>query len=314
MQSTEVYTVEHHPDRDSWLRARGTAIGGSEAAAVWALPDAYDSPYSLWCKKRGLLPDTEASEELEIGALIEPVVAELYQRRTGRRLTWPGPYTILRSKRWPWMAVSVDRLIDPLDAAITPRGARAERGVLEAKNRGVGAAKSWREAVPDEVQAQVQHAIAVTGYAWGAAGALIGGNRFLWADMDAMPTFVEEHVAKCAELHRRIELGDPPPVDGHAATTEALVALHQREQGGTIVRLPPEAPEWVQVIDDCDREIKILDGRREAARNAIKAVIGDAEVGLMPDGVSSWSWRRLERKGYQVEAGSYRKLTYKRRH
>ena len=69
--------------------ARRFAIGGSEAAAVLGMSP-WQSPMDVWLRKMGLVeetPDPRREEMFQLGKDMEPVIAKMYERRTGRVLT-----------------------------------------------------------------------------------------------------------------------------------------------------------------------------------------------------------------------------------
>ncbi len=303
IESCEAFTVETYPDREEWLKARMSGIGGSDAAAIWGYAPRRESAYSLWAKKRGLLPDDQASTEaMEIGSLIEPVIAEMYQRRTGRKLLYPGPTTILRSRRWPFLFVSVDRIIAAAGTPEDPRPDPRGLGVLEGKNRGVGSLKDWDEGAPREVESQVQHALAVTGYGWGSAAAIFGGNTFRFCDITRADRFIAAHVERCRELFERVKSGDAPPVDGSEATDQALRARYKGRHNGFAIDLPEEAEAWTVEIEEIAAEQKRLEARDRELRSLVREKLGENTRGVLPSGVIQWVREKINKKaggGYE---------------
>lgn len=205
----ETFRVECHANRASWLAARRTGIGGSDAPALWrkeierAGGTTFGSEYSLWAEKRGLVPSIDETD-------VEPVIAALYERRSGNRVIYPGPFTLLRSIRWPFMIVTLDRAIET----------SVSMGVLECKS----AAAEWKDTAPLAVACQVQHALLVTGWTWGVAADLVCG-RFVCQDIDRDESFLTTHLLACSAFWGwRVMGGRAPPIDGDE-TTQADGAL-----------------------------------------------------------------------------------------
>lgn len=77
--------------RDEWLDVRKRGIGGSDAAAAVGISP-WKSPLELWMEKTGRdgdIPKPDPNDEdspLFWGSLLEPLVAELYSRRTGNKV------------------------------------------------------------------------------------------------------------------------------------------------------------------------------------------------------------------------------------
>lgn len=63
-------------DRDEWLEARQAGIGASEIAAVMGISP-YDSPFSLWWRKRNGW-QTEANAEMSTGTFLEDTIANWF--------------------------------------------------------------------------------------------------------------------------------------------------------------------------------------------------------------------------------------------
>lgn len=89
-----------------WLEARGHGVGASEAAAALGL-SRWESKYSLWARKCGLVPPPEPSVAMRVGTALEPMIASLYADQVGmpvRRVN-----RLLRSKAHPFLLASLDR-------------------------------------------------------------------------------------------------------------------------------------------------------------------------------------------------------------
>ena len=272
----EWFAVEECGDRESWLAARRRGIGGSDAPVLWreeierAGGSVRGSPLSLYHEKRGLVPDEEETEAMEIGTAMEPAIVGLYQKRTGATCVYPGPFAILRSLRWPWMFVSPDRLIPEPPW---------EPGGLEAKWR---AWEGWEEAPPLDVQLQVQHAMAVTGYQWWDVAGIVRG-RFLWVTVEQSEEWIAQHVEVSREFCDRVERAEAPPPDEHPATSRVLRRLFPDDDGGT-VELGESGETWVNVWTDARVRIKEAEKHREIAENHLRARFGSNTYAQTPAG------------------------------
>src|ERR1039457_6424021 len=73
--------------RDDWLKVRQQGIGSSDAsAAIGICP--FKSPLTLWMEKTGrvIQPDLAEIEAVYFGALLEPLVAAEYAKRSGNKV------------------------------------------------------------------------------------------------------------------------------------------------------------------------------------------------------------------------------------
>lgn len=142
--------------RDDWLAVRRTGIGGSDAAAAAGL-NPYMSTLELWMDKTGRAeglagPDpNDTTSPTYWGTLLEPIVAASYTKQTGNRVRRIN--AVLRHPTIPFMLANIDREVV---------GCR-EVQLLECKTAGEYGARLWRAGVPEYVELQVQHQLAVTG-------------------------------------------------------------------------------------------------------------------------------------------------------
>jgi len=296
----EDVVLTHYNSREDWLASRDNGVGASEAAALFGLSP-WDSPLSLWSRKRGLVRDEDeaANEWLEIGLLTEPISAELYRRRTGRQLWAPSSsWAIAKHPTAPLFA-SIDRWV--IDAEGKPG-----RGVLELKNVGFGRTDEWDDGPPLRVQIQIQSQLAVTGFQWGSAAAILGGNRFVWVDVERNDDFVAELEALAADFWAKVQSGAMPAADGSDATARALKRLFPRDDGTAVHLAGADVSAWNALA--LARKTKAAAEKEEKRlKNLLAKSIGAATFGLLPDG-RLLSYRHRERGGYTVEPTTYRVL------
>lgn len=294
---SEVQLV-HYPSREAWLAARAAGVGASESPALFGLSP-WHSELSLWSEKRGIAnADRDEPEYLEIGLLMEPVVAELYHRRTGRELWAPKTsWAIARDPDRDFMTASIDRWV--IEAAGKPG-----RGVLEMKNVGFGMAHEWEEGPPLRVQIQIQHQLAVTSFQWGSAAGILGGNRFVHVDIERNEDFITELRERCAEFWDRVKRGRMPQADGADATARALKRLYPRDNGHAVHLDDESASAWNELAR-LRKEASANEKRQKELKNALAKSVGEATYGLLPDG-RLLTYRRQERDGYTVEPTAFR--------
>lgn len=190
--------------RDDWLAVRRTGIGGSDAAAAVGL-NPYMSALELWLDKTGRAeglprPDlADTTSPTYWGTLLEPIVAAVYTQQTGNRVRKVN--AVLRHPSIPFMLANIDREIV---------GARDVQ-ILECKTAGEFGARLWRDGVPEYVQVQVQHQLAVTGKSAAHVAVLLCGQAlevFLIERDDAL-------IGRLVELEARFwqfVQSDTPPL------------------------------------------------------------------------------------------------------
>ena len=145
-------------DRNNWLAYRKQGIGSSDAAAAVGL-NPYQSALALWLNKTGrdenlTQPDPDDEDSpCYWGNVLEPIVAMQYSRRTGNRVRRINAVLQHPDPQYAWMLANIDREVV----------GNSEVQILECKTAGIHGSRLWKQGVPEYVQLQVQHQLAVTG-------------------------------------------------------------------------------------------------------------------------------------------------------
>lgn len=203
--------------RDEWLKVRQTGIGGSDAAAAVGL-NPYQSQLELWMIKTGRedqLPKVDPEDDsspMYWGNVLEPIVASHYAKRTGRKVRRVNAVLQHPDKEKSWMLANLDySVVGSSDVQI-----------LECKTAGEFGARLWRDGVPEYVQCQVQHQLAVTGKAAADICVLLCGQEIQIHRIERDDALIERLI----ELERRfweyVETDTPPPADGSDSAGAAL--------------------------------------------------------------------------------------------
>ena len=264
-------------DRIAWLTARRLGIGASESPAILGASP-WSSGMAVYAEKVDPDPPVEFdNERLFWGRRLESVILERFGEITGREVLPAGQ--LLRSTRWPFMLTTLDGEQD-FDGRWVP---------AEAKNTMDG--EGWSDGVPRHVWIQLQHQMAVFGSPSASVAVLIFGCQFKHADVPRDDEFIEETlVPECEKFWQLVEAGGPPPqTDGSEATREALKRLYPQDYGETVALCG-------EFTDKAARRLKLkefLKADTEELReieNAVKAAIGSATFGAVPDG-GEYSWK-----------------------
>lgn len=319
MQTIEVpaATLDSFPTRKEWLAARQTfGIGSSDVPAIMGL-SRFQSPLSLYHRKLGVVEDNAAyREHAEWGHILEEPIAQRYAMKTNRQVLDPnagGVWTIARSKEHPWMIASVDRFTAAVREDTTPAPAEG-LGVLEIKNAHLFMADEWgpdnNNEPPVEYQVQAQHQLAVTGLQWCSIAALIGGVKFVWADIRRDDALIEKLIEIEAEFMERLHARRPPDADGSDATAATLKKLYPKDYG-TSIDLPVEAIEWHNELQRLKKIEKEAKAEAQTYENKLKAAIGEHSIGVIA-GHGFYSHKLQSRAGYTVDACEFRVLRHQR--
>jgi putative phage-type endonuclease len=300
--SDEASTVEEHGTEAEWLAVRRSAIGASEAPMLLGVSP-FKGPMELFAEKLEVLERDAETDAMRWGKILEGPLAEHYAAETGRRLHDPGRYTLRRSRAVPFMVATLDR-------EIVLAGDQPVPAPLEIKTTAGYRFEDWDDEPPVHVLVQVQHQLAVTGWAWASVAVLLGGRTFRWYDVARHDAFIAKLCEAELEFFAHLRTRTMPRVDGSAGTKAALRALYPKEISGLVVNLPGEASDWDTQRLEAIAALKVAEAAKDQAENKLRAALGEAEVGVLPNGVT-YSYKASERKGYVVQPTIVRTLRRK---
>jgi putative phage-type endonuclease len=212
--------------REDWLEVRKNGIGGSDAAAAVGL-NPYMSPLELWLSKTGRdaslpKPDSDdTTEPVYWGTLLEPIVAASYTKQTGNKVRRVN--AVLQHPTIPFMLANVDReVVGNRDVQL-----------LECKTAGEFGARLWRDGVPEYVQLQVLHQLAVTGKQAADVAVLLCGQKLEVHRVVRNDALIARLIELEAAFWQFVETDTPPPADGSDSADRALRCLYPGA-GGTV--------------------------------------------------------------------------------
>ncbi|NWO11390.1 alkaline phosphatase [Chromohalobacter salexigens] len=270
-------------DRKAWLSIRQSGIGSSDAAAAVGLHP-YKSQLELWMEKTGRqVSDNEPgrgellTSPLHWGQVLEPIVADHYARHTGYRVQRVN--AILQHTEHPWMLANLDREVV----------GNAEVQLLECKTAGVFGARLWKEGVPEYVQLQVMHQLAVTGQQAADVAVLLGGHQLEIHRIERDEGMIEQLIALERQFWDYVENDTPPPADGSDSADQALRSLFPQDDG-EIIDLSHDVG-LSQAFVDLQRVRQTLDeAKKQEARlkHRLQQAMGEATQATFPSGSLSW--------------------------
>ena len=141
--------------REQWLEYRRKGIGGSDAAAVLGISP-FRTGRDLYYDKLNIVTadDAENWVQLEVGTLLEPLVAKIFAHKTGYKI-YRRPF-MFQHPLYPWMLADLDYMAE------LPDGTTA---ILEIKTTNYNAKDNWwyngEEIVPIYYESQGRHYMAV---------------------------------------------------------------------------------------------------------------------------------------------------------
>ncbi|WP_396621408.1 YqaJ viral recombinase family protein [Marinobacter sp. W-8] len=270
--------------RDEWLRVRKQGIGSSDAAAAVGM-NPYQSQLELWMVKTGRdaglpKPDSDdPSSPVYWGHILEPIVADQYSQQTGRKvrrvnavLQHPDP-----DKHW---------MLANLDYSVV---ADEEVQILECKTAGEFGSRLWKEGVPDYIQCQVQHQLAVTGKQAADVCVLLCGQELKIHRVERNEELIEALYVLEQQFWDFVETDTPPPTDGTESAERALRSLYPRDTGQTIDLTPSK--DLSDAFDELlavRAQIETLGATESHLKQRIQSQMGEASRAIFPSGCVTW--------------------------
>ncbi|MBX9900723.1 MAG: YqaJ viral recombinase family protein [Burkholderiaceae bacterium] len=281
--------------RDDWLTVRKGGIGSSDAGSAVGL-NPYQSPLELWMIKTGRdaeLPKVNPNDEtspLYWGTLLEPIVAAHYTRRTGNRVRKINAVLQHPDPDKAWMLANIDR-----EVLGTP-----DVQLLECKTAGEFGARLWRDGVPEYVQCQVQHQLAVTGKAAADVCTLICGQEIRVYRIERDDALINRLIELERQFWHYVETDTPPPADGSASAEVALRCLYPHDAGNTLdLRDDREFSSTFADLVALRDDITQREQQEALLKQKLQQRMGEASIALFETGKVSWK-RSKESQGIDM--------------
>ena len=283
--------------RSEWLAVRRQGIGGSDAAAAVGL-NPYQSQLELWMIKTGRFSEDDGDEsdanhspsqhssaipdidsKMYWGQVLEPIVAQHYTKVTGRKVRKVNAILQHADSDKSWMLANIDYRVVGSD----------EVQLLECKTAGEYGAKLWKDGVPEYVQCQVQHQLAVTGLQAADVCVLICGQQLKIYRIERD----EELIAKLIELERLfwhyVQSNTTPCADGSESSGFALRCLFPQDYGQTVdFSSNTHVSNLFESLINTRKQLSFYQQQEEFYKQLLQQNLGDASYAQFAQGTISW--------------------------
>ena len=292
--NTEVKVIINRPalrlvstkklERDEWLNIRKKGIGSSVAAAAVGL-NPYKSQLELWMEKTGRdaeLPQLDPSDDTSPafwGTILEPIVASHYTNKTGNRVRRINAVLQHPDPELSWMLANIDREVIGVE----------DVQILECKTAGINGSRLWKEGVPEYVQLQVMHQLAVTGKQAADVAVLLGGQHLEIYRIERDETMIAQLIELERQFWNYVETDTPPPADGSASADTALRCLFPQDQGETVdFSVDEELTKAYETLKQVRDVYSEQEKQESALKQKIQQAMGDASRAMFASGAVTW--------------------------
>lgn len=270
--------------REDWLAVRRRGIGSSDAAAAVGLSP-YKSQLELWLEKTGrdgALPKADPHDEESPaywGNILEPIVAAHYTKRSGNRVRRVNAVLQHPDPQLSWMLANLDReVIGAGDVQI-----------LECKTAGINGARLWKEGVPEYVQLQVMHQLAVTGKQAADVAVLLGGQQLEIHRIERDEMLIARLIRLERQFWQYVVTDTPPPADGSASADQALRCLFLEDSGQSLDFSQDQPLSAAFAELQAVREAIAVHEQREALlKQTLQQAMGEATRAIFESGSVTW--------------------------
>jgi len=250
---------EMSKDQKKWLELRTQGIGGSDVAAVMGMSK-WKSPIEVWAEKTGQVvdhePDEAKEERFHFGHVLEAIVANEFEERTGLKLRKQG---LIRSTQYEWALADVDRMIV------------GKPWLLECKT-----ADSWRaeeyegDNIPVQYYLQIQWYLFVTGCEKAYIAILFGGNHFMYKEVPRNDEDINAMVTACKDFwENNVATKTPPPADSSEMYSSYL-SQNTKYQDNAVLDMPSDMELKVKDILALEEQIRVLKEQVDLKKNQIR--------------------------------------------
>ena len=266
------------PEDPEWHEARSSRIGGSEVGAIVGA-SRYESAYSLWAKKLGLIDsEKDENEFMYWGKALEPVVIDRFAK-DHPELTLLRDMGTWVNKDRPYQLANPDALYQTADG---------NYGVLEIKTARY--ADDWHDGVPQYYMTQVQWYLSCFGFSEGYLAVLFSGSEYREFKIDAMPMWQDADLARVKEFLVCLETESKPSWDGSEATVKTVRQMNPDIDDSVTVELGELGIHYGNALTDMDEQKNKVNELQARVLDAM----GQAKTGLVYD---TPAFVRSSRKG-----------------
>lgn len=284
---TVVSTVRQEDNEKEWLAARTKGIGGSDIGAICGVSP-FSSARQIYFNKTGqyedaLKPGAASQERMHFGHLLEPIVADEFARRTGKKLLEVD--ATFAHKDFHWMRANVDRLIVDDDGK--------PYGILECKTTSEYNNEEWENGdILMSYIYQLNWYMYILDIKYGAFACLVGGNKFYHYEVYRNDELINNTLLPAAKhfwFENVLALVEP---ELQATDTEFVNNKYSEvEKNSEIVLSEDVHNELARTVFECKAKIKELTATMEEAQNRLKEHLQEHEIGCCKDYTIKWSPR-----------------------
>ena len=181
---------------EAWLSWRKTVITATDASIILG-HNPWETPYTCWKRKLGLIEDKKSNEAMERGKQLEPEARAQFIERYGIEMR----PVVVESSEHDFLGASLDGMSAAGDMLLEVKCGGAKLHALAASGT-----------LPEYYQDQIQHQLLVTG-AEKAFYYSYDGKDGICIEVMPDPGFKSRFMNKAREFWKSVAFNEPPPLE-----------------------------------------------------------------------------------------------------
>lgn len=259
--------------RKDWLELRKKSIGGSDAATCAGL-NPWSDRLTLWCNKKGMLPEQEDNERMRLGRDLEQYVADRFMDATGKKVQVTN--FMYASDDYDFITANIDRVVV------------GENAALECKTMSEFAKYDLESGeLPRQYYCQLQHYMGVMGYDFMYIAVLQFGRGFWWHKVERNEVDINALIEAETDFWNNFVLTDiQPDADGSDSSMDTLQTLHPRDNGMSMLLQDEDAD--IKDLLEVQAAQKRLKSQEQEIKTKLCDKLGDFSEGRSDRFVITW--------------------------
>ena len=260
------------PGSADWIEQRRHGIFATDAATVTGR-NPFASPFDKFAELQGTTAPKIATDAMEWGVLLQPVVGQAWARKHGRKV-----------RACPWTYWLEDGIGSHYDFDVVAERHVPVTEILEVKTASAYAQRDWGEEgtseVPEAYALQCQHEIMCRpGIERCHIAVLIGGQKLRSYVVERDDEMIEDLLAIERRFLANARLGIAPEMDGSEAATNYLRNLSPRDNGAKW-ELPEPVEELATAFLSAKAQAEAIAEQTAILGNKLRLAMGDNASGI----------------------------------
>jgi len=164
--------------------------------------------------------------------------------------------------------------------------------ILECKTAGEFGSRLWKDGVPEYIQLQVQHQLAVTGKAAADVAVLLCGQKLEVHRIERDDEIIARLMVLESHFWGYVESDTPPPADGSESAARALRHLYRGNDTNLDFTGNMELGKAFDALAELEGELAAKEREAERLKQLIQQAMGDASKAAFANGVVTFKRAR----------------------